>query len=307
VKRLISITIGLLIVMLAAAPAVLADDGAERDGSALIAINSATTLPAGHQVDAVVAIRGDAVIEGSARNVTVIDGTATLSGATVDTLVVINGSADVQSGTTISGDIVELNSTVNVAEGATVSGATRSLAEGLMGFALFLGLAALLFWIGLLIAFWITGLAVAAFGARQVRIAEAIISTEPLKTFLVGLAMIFIPILVFVLLAITIIGLPLAFAFLFFVWPLFAMLGYIVAAIWIGDWVLRAANRPPAERPYLAVSVGLLLSGLLGIIPFVSGIISIFGLGSVTIAAWRTFVRHSPPASQQPLPTAAAQ
>jgi hypothetical protein len=293
----------MLVVILVAAPAALADDGSARDTSVLLTINSPATLPAGAQVDAVVAIRGDALVEGSARSVTVIGGTATLTGANIETLVVINGSATLQAGTTVTGDIVQLDSTINVAEGATVNGTTRSLAEGLYGLVLFLALAAILFWIGLAIAMWMAGLAVAAFGARQVRTAEAIISAEPVKTFLIGLLMLVAPVVVSVLLAITIIGLPVALGMLFFVWPLLAILGYMVAVIWIGDWVLtRGAGRPLAERPYLAVTIGLLIGTLIGLIPFVSPIISIFGLGSVTIAAWRVFAGPAQPAGFQAMP-----
>ena len=61
-----------------------------------------------------------------------------------------------------------------------------------------------------------------------------------------------------ILLAATVIGLPLALSTLFFVWPALAFIGYLVAAIWIGEWLLRAAGRRQrAERPYLAAVVGL--------------------------------------------------
>jgi len=295
-KRLIAITSSLLLLLIIAAPAVLADEGQAYGERVLISINGNLAVAADDQADVVVVVNGDALIEGDAETITVVNGTATLRGASVQTLTIVNGTANLEAGTTITADVMELNSTINRADGVTVGGSVRSLAESFAGFALFLGLAAIVFWIGTVLAALVAGLAVAAFGARQVRTAEAIISREPLKAFFAGLAMLVIPPLVVVLLAITIIGLPLALSVLFFVWPTLAFIGYIVAAIWLGDWLLRAAGRrQAAERPYLASVVGLIVAGLLGLIPLVSLVISMFGLGSVTVAGWRTLVGGAGP------------
>jgi hypothetical protein len=293
-KHFLAITSSLLLLLILAAPAVLAQDGQAYTDHLLVSINGDLAVPAGDRVDDVIVVNGAALIEGDADTVTVVNGTATLRGATVETLTIVNGTANLEAGTTVSGDVIELNSTIARAEGATISGTTRSLAENLAGFALFLGFAAIVFWIGAIIAGLVAGLALAAFGARQVRTSEAIISAEPVKAFLAGLAMLIIPPLVVVLLAITLIGLPLALSILFFVWPTLAFIGYLVAAIWLGDWVLRTAGRRQvAERPYLASVVGMIVAGVLGLIPLVSAVISIFGLGAVTVAGWRTFTGGS--------------
>ena len=47
---------------------------------------------------------------------------------------------------------------------------------------------------------------------------------------------------------------------LFGAWPLLAFLGYLVAGIWIGNWVLAQLSPGSVrERPYLAAFIGLLL------------------------------------------------
>ena len=69
------------------------------------------------------------------------------------------------------------------------------------------------------------------------RAAEALISREPLVTFAAGLAATFLPILVIVGLFLTVIGAPLAMGILFGLWPLAAFVGYLVAGIWVGDWL----------------------------------------------------------------------
>ncbi len=115
------------------------------------------------------------------------------------------------------------------------------------------------------------------------------------------------PVLAF-LLAVTVLGLPLALSVLFVIWPAVAFMGYLVAAIWFGEWLLRAMGRTqPTERPYLAATIGLLILTVAGLVPPVTAIVSFFGLGAVTIAGWRTLTggptaRHSLQPSAAPVP-----
>jgi hypothetical protein len=302
--RRVAVLLGAMLLVLAfGAPVLAAEPAVPATDQVLISIEGNVTLPAGERAAAVIVIQGDALIAGDAQAVFVLGGTATLQGAVAETLTVIDGRAVLEAGTTV-GDVLQLNSTIERADGVVVSGAIRSLADDLAGFALFLGFAALAFWIGGLLVSFVAALALAAFAARQVRTAEAIISREPLKAFLVGLAMIVLPPIVLIALAATIVGLPLALTVLFFVWPTLAFVGYLVAAIWVGEWLLRSSGRAAAERPYLASVVGLILVGLLSLVPLVAAIASIFGLGAVTVAGWRTLVgRSGPRPTFQPQPS----
>jgi hypothetical protein len=106
----------------------------------------------------------------------------------------------------------------------------------------------------------------------------------------VGVAGMFVPLILIVLLFITIVGAPLALGILFVAWPLAAFVGYLVAGIWLGDWILRRTS--PAvvrERPYLAAVSGLVVLQVLGIWPVFSMIASLFGYGAILLLAWRTF------------------
>jgi hypothetical protein len=73
---------------------------------------------------------------------------------------------------------------------------------------------------------------------------------------------------------------------------LVAFVGYLVAGIWIGDWVIQ--QRRPAvvrERPYIAAVVGLLILQALSLVPvigIVTTLVSLFGFGAVVLLAWRT-------------------
>lgn len=290
-RRILSIIVSLLLLMIVAAPAVLAQEPAVAEGRTTITINGDVTIPAGTTSDSVVVIQGRALIHGSAESVTVIGGSAALEGATVGTLMVIDGTATLGAGTTVRGDVLLFQATADRADGVTIGGAVRPLVENVAGLVFFLGAAAIVLWIGAALVMLVAGLALAGFAGRQVRVTAAIISREPLKVFLVGLAMIFLPPVAMFLLALTLVGLPLALSLLFFVWPTLAFVGYLIAAIWIGDWLLRRSGRTQeVERPYLAAIVGLIIAGVLSIVPLIGAIISIFGLGAVAIAGWRTLV-----------------
>lgn len=293
--------LGLLLLLLLALP-VAAQDGTATtsiaDGRIRVAIDGNLVLPAGDSADLVLVIDGDARIEGTAEVVTVIDGTLTLvSGSTVETVGVISSVADIQAGATVTKDVLELDSTVTVDPGATIGGQVRSMAVDLAGVGVVLGLLGLLAWGAFALLTWAAGLALAAFGSRQVRAAEWLISREPAKTFLVGIGMVFLPPIVAVLLMATVVLIPVGLALLLVAWPVLAFLGWLVGATWIGDWILRTAGRDrPERRPYLAVTIGLIVATLISLIPLVGAVISLFGMGAVTLAGWRTFRTPESPA-----------
>ena len=275
----------------------LADDGVLHDtGPILIAVNGNIDVAAGEHADAVVVVGGDAHIAGSVTTLFVANGSlTTTSGATFELITIVNGTADLAAGTSVTRNVNQLNSTINTAEGAQVGGSVRDISGDVVAFGLFMGAAAIVLWIGFAVATLFVVLLLAGLAARQVRVATTLISREPVKTLLAGLLAIVIPPLLAVIAFVTIIGIPAGLGLLFVLWPAAAFVGYLVAAIWMGEWLLARGGRPPAERPYLAGFVGLLLAFVLGIIPFLTAVISIFGLGAVVLAAWRTLRRSSPP------------
>jgi hypothetical protein len=97
---------------------------------------------------------------------------------------------------------------------------------------------------------------------------------------------------------VTIIGIPAGIGLLLVLWPAMAFIGFIVAAIWLGEWLLGRRNRDaePAERPYAAAALGLVVAFVIGLVPLVSLVLSILGLGAVVLGSWRT-LRGSRPAA----------
>jgi hypothetical protein len=296
-RRLFTI-LAVMALALILAPVALAADGPSDDGQVLFSINGPVDISADQQLDALIVVGGDARIAGEVTAVFVVGGDVELVGATIDAIAVIDGDISIDAATTVTGDVRTLSGTATVAPGADVRGEVKGLEGDVATLGLFLAPVFVLFAIGVALVTLVAALVVAALAARQVRNAEALISRQPGQTVLAGLVgMIGLP-LIAVVSMVTIVGAPIGLFVLFFVLPAVAYLGWIVAAIWVGDWLTGGLREtPPVERPYRAAIVGVIALGLIGIVPvagpFVSAIASLFGYGALLLLAWRTF-RHEP-------------
>ena len=287
-RRLFAVAASVAILLALFAPAALAAEPAPATGSVIVSVNGSLDVPADQHVDAVVVIDGTARISGIVDTVVVAGGTATLADATVGTLVVVDGSANLGAGTTVSGDVRTLRGTVTQESGAMVRGSVTALDADLAALAVLMIPVFIVLFIGLGIAGIAAALFVAAFGARQVRDVEALISGRPGHVLVAGIAgMVVLPLLA-ILMIVTVIGAPIGFALLFGLLPALAFLGWLVAAIWIGDWLVGSTRGSrEASRPYLAAVVGVIVLALVGVVPFVTAIATLFGFGALLLAAWR--------------------
>jgi hypothetical protein len=303
-KRIILVIATIALLMGLAAPAVLAAGPTKPAGEVLMAFNGNITVPAGEQAEAVIVTNGTATIAGQVKNVVVVSGSAVLNGATLENVFVTNGTVTLGPGTTVSGDVRTIDATVTQDPTAVVSGSVRAADADLIAFGAAIVPLLVLFFLGFALVTIVAALALAALAARQVRNAEALISREPVETFIFGLAGLVVVPLAAILMMATIIGLPLGLAILLMVWPAAAFAGYLVAGIWIGEWLLYRGETPRPDRPYLASVLGLIVLQVAGIVPFVVPIASLFGFGAVLLLAWRTFEQHgaspvvTPPAAQ---------
>jgi hypothetical protein len=308
-RRLVTMAATVAFLLGLGAPAVLAAEPSPDSGPLLVSVNRAVDIPAGEHLDTLIVVGGDARISGDVTTIIVARGTATLTGATARTLVVVNGTADLQAGTTVSGDVRTLDGSVTQAPGSTVGGTVRTLDADLTAVGILLIPAFFLLMIGFGLAVVAAALLVAAFAARQVRSVESLISRRPGHVLVAGIAgSIGLPLLS-VLLIVSVLGAPIGLALLFLVLPVVAFLAWIVAAIWVGDWILgRARGHVEPSHPYLAAVVGVIVLALAGILPFVSGIATLFGFGALLLAAWRILRPEAAPlgdaGSAQPAPSA---
>jgi hypothetical protein len=291
------------------APVAMAQDRTDIDerlaqvvDGVLVGVRDDVALAAGEAADAVVVVQGDALIEGDAGGVVAIDANVTIQGpgATVDDVFAIGGTLTVGPGASVD-EVTYLDTTLDIATG-TVTQPLRDIRTDLsgtlgwlaVGFAVFL----LVIWIGLGVATLVSGLLLIAFGTSQARRAAWLIGNHPLKVLIAGFLAAILPWIVFALLAVTIIGIPLAFG-LAVVWGLIVFLGYLVAGLWVGEHVLRSSRN--SARPYGAVFVGTLILLLLSWFPLVTFIAIWFGLGAVTMAGWRVLRGGGRPVAPPPV------
>ena len=269
-----------------------ADEALPHTGRVLMAFGGDIAVPAGEQADVVFVANGDADIAGTVNTLTVIEGNATLHGATVETIVIVSGTLALEEGTTVTGNVRSIESTVTQAEGVEIAGDIKGVDAELIALGAFLGPAALLFALGMFLASLVAGLLLAAIGSRQVRAAEEVIAGEPLKVFGVGLlGAIAIPVLAIVAM-VTIVGAPLGIGILLGFLPLLAFVGFLVAGIFIGEELLGTRKEPAVARPYKGAVLGIVVLQVIGLVPIVGGlataVASLLGLGAILLLGWRT-------------------
>ena len=109
--------------------ALAADEELPNTGRVLFVAGGDIAVGADEQADAVIVIDGDADIAGNVNSLVVVDGTATVAGATVEGIAIVNGTLELESGTTVLGDVGQLNSEVVQAEGVEIGGSACSLAS----------------------------------------------------------------------------------------------------------------------------------------------------------------------------------
>jgi len=277
----VALAIGLVLLSL---PLPTLAAGPARDDSFVFQVNADLSIPAGTHRDTVIAIRGDAAVAGDVGTLIVIDGSATLTGAHVDTLIVTGGTADIDAASVVQ-TVRTLDSAYRPATGATVA-SFETIQPGVLAAALAPLAAAL--WLGFALAYFAAGMIVAAIGGRQLRQAGVALTREPLTVAIAALALLVgVPVLM-VALMVSVIGIPSSLALLVVVVPLIWFVGSVAVAVRIGDWtLLQLRGRVEASHPLVAAAIGLVAIGLLSIIPFVGFLIGIAGAGAAFLVAWR--------------------
>lgn len=285
-----TVLLGLLVVVVLAIPAAaLAQSGNKDKSGVLFRAGGDVAVAEGERADAVIVIEGDLAVAGMAGTAVVVNGTAALTGATVDTLVVVNGDAVLGDGSTVTGDVVLFSSTLEQSDDSTIGGSVVEGFEG--GFIAGLWIFALILAVGFAIVAIVAALVFAAVAPVTARATGRVIMADLGAVVLAGLAFwIGLPIAAGLIL-VTIVGIPIALTIWLMVMPLVGFLGFLAAGIWIGDLIV--ARGRGVGHPYLAAFVGTLLLGLVGLVPFFGGLVvglaSLLGGSALALLAWRSF------------------
>jgi hypothetical protein len=287
VNRIIGIVSAMLLGLLILVPVAAAADPFYQDGRVIVSVRGDITFPAGESADNVVIVDGTATIEGDVGSVFVVNGTVNFVGSQTREVIAISSNVSIDGGSVIAGDVRSISSTVTQAPGATVQGQVKAGWDWVQG-AFWIGPALFIAYLGFVLAAVVAAVALAGLASRQVRSAEALFRREAGSTIVAAFAGLFGIIAVATLALVTIIGIPLGLALLVGLLPLLLFIGYLVAAIWIGEWVVGLfGSRPKAERPYLGAAVGILVMSVVSFVPFVGGLIAFVGFGAVVLLMWR--------------------
>jgi hypothetical protein len=309
-RRLLGFLGALVVLLVLLVPAALAASPLPHTGRVLISTQGDVVIGAGEHADAVIVIAGHAEIRGEVNTLVIVDGSADLNGATLDAVAVVGSQLEIGAGTVVYGKVQRLDSIVHQTDTADLQGGIVDLGPGFFELGGAIAAALLLLWIGFGVANVVAGLLLAGLAARQMRAAEDLISRQPALAAVAGLlGAILVPVAAIVLFP-TVVLAPLGFGILVVALPLMAFGGYLVAAVWVGEWLLRLlGSRAERQRPYLATTLGVVVLGVLGLIPVVGlvvAIASVLGFGAVIVLGVRTIAGGSRPVggAAQPQPVA---
>jgi hypothetical protein len=276
--------VGALFALATAGPAhaqVEAEDAADNDQ---VILHGKLLVPEGETVGAAVIFDGPARVEGTVTDsLVVFNGRVEIIGTVQGDVVVFNGDVVVHDGAQIGGNLVT-RSTPEVDEGADVAGEQRSIAEGTdwaeLGFA-----GRFVWWLAYTISTLVLGLILLLLAPR-LDLAITWAARERTGACIgIGVASIILLPIVAVLLLATIVGIPLGL-FLLLGLALLYTVGYVVGAHAIGRFLVRE----PRSR-FIAFLAGWAIVRVLGLIPFVGGLVwilvTIFGLGALVTALRR--------------------
>ena len=276
----------------------LGDPGSLRhDGSVVLQVNTDVVVPAGAHRDVVMVVGGNATIEGEVNAVVVVDGTATVAGGRIESLVVAGGTADLASGAVVD-EVFTLDALYHVAPEATV-GTVQAIEPGAVRAAI--APLTIAMWAGFAITYLLAGLFVAAIAGSQLRRAGATLTREPVAVTVGAIAaLIGLPVVV-ALLAISIVGIPAAIAVAVVAIPAVWFFGSLAVAVRIGDWaLLRVRGRTEASHPVMAALLGLVVVGVLSVIPVLGFLVGLAGAGAAVVVGWRAAFGGPAPTPQLP-------
>ena len=271
---------------------------------ALLGVGIATPAAAASfdQKDSLVVLHGRAVVAGGERmdNVVIFDGDAVVTGRVDNDVVAFNGDIGVSG--EVRGDVIALNGRAAVTGRGRVAGDVRSSDRPLVmrrasvggqiervNVGAFLRAAQ---WFGF-VAWWIAATAsLLALGALFLGVfpraagaaadaGTAQVGSTVVWGLVVGLAL---PVAAVVLLF-TLVGIPLAVGVLLS-FALLTPLGYVTSARCLG----RAMGLR-TSRPFVQFLTGLTILRAVAIVPFLGGLVGmaacVYGVGALTLAAWR--------------------
>ena len=230
----------------------------------------------------VVAAGGTITVNGKVgTNAVLTGGTVTLgSSSSVARDALVSGGSVTNAGTVEGTLTVRANSFENEGSAGTLDVELREPSHPV---AFFLSVISILFTIGLLLL----GLVLIRFAPGPYRAVEAEIASSPILRVAIGFGSLIAGFILLLLLAITLVGLPLALLL-----GLFMAIGLLLSTLFVssalGGWIAGLLKHPVSD--YLAFVLGFVVLAILFLIPVAGAIILVvavsLGFGAIISAAW---------------------
>ena len=224
----------------------------------------------------IVVIDGDVTVRGTVTgDVVVVDGNVTIRGTVSGNVVAVSGQATLGRRGRIAGDLIYGDEKPIQAPGSQVSGDVEKVDVGNASIIGAIGV-----WVACLVSMFLLGLLLLLLAPRA---AEAVARTARTKALVcagVGLLAFFVLPIIAVAALFTLVGIPLGIVLLTLIVALYAI-AYVTAALVLGRLILKKSR-------ILAFLAGLVLLGLLTLVPIAGGIIAflaiVFGLGALLVS-----------------------
>ena len=282
-----------LALLVAAAPAQAGDDQ--------IVITGDVEVPRGETVGDVIVGHGSVRIDGRVTgDIVAFDAPVRINGPVEGEVVAFAERIFIGPGGRVDGDVSYGDKDPVITVPGAVGGKTEKLDfdEFISPLGMFAAWIAL--WLAMSISTLLLGLALLWLAPRSLEAAREVARTSTGPAIGIGLAVFFGLPAVALLLMITLLGLPLGIALLLALLPIYAV-AYATSAFMLG----RAIVKPPTSR-FLAFLAGW---GILRVIALVPGLgvlawlaATVFGLGALGIALWRSRRDPATGSPQLPLP-----
>jgi hypothetical protein len=273
--------IGLILLLLWPLSVAAQGNADDEEKDVLVRVNGPISVGPNEAIDTVVGVSDEIVIDGTVRDtLVVVDGTATINGRVESDVVVVRGTLNLGP-TAVVKDVTLVRSDLNRDPAATITGDLHERSNWVnvsFGWGSFIF--SFLFWLSFTIVILVAGVLFAVFGGRQLVSSGVVLTGRAGASLLTALVIwIGLPILA-VLVLFTVIGIPLGIATLVFLMPALWFLGYLVAGTRLGLAIVTTPDPLAARgRLVLAALIGLLLFQIVGLVPFLGGVI-------VFIAGW---------------------
>ncbi|MHB9110214.1 MAG: hypothetical protein ACYDCO_24440 [Armatimonadota bacterium] len=217
------------------------------------------------------------------RDVTVNGGDVTVNSRVGRNLRANAGNLVVGAGAVIGGDVIAQAGSHTIAEGAQIQGEERiTRTDDRGGF----GVAGWFLWQLLTgLALLVAGLVFVALAPRLTEETETAMRAKPGVSILAGLLIFLLALPLFILLLITVIGIPLAL-----IWAAVYLAAIYISPIFLAILVGRLVWRRPGGDLFLALLIGVGLLFVVRLIPFLGALVTfaamIWGLGALAVALY---------------------